>query len=162
MLTRGSGKFLQTDDFDYDLPDGLIATQPADYRDASRLLILSKDDKERNHCFFRDLPRYLRDRSLVVLNDTLVIPARLSARKPTGGRVEVFLVERVQGLERDRPMSQRAETWTEDWRVLVRGLGPCPVGARLDFAAAFAAELIERRPRGVAILRFTGQGQGGC
>jgi len=161
MLTRGSGKFLLTDDFDYELPDGLIATQPALHRDASRLLILSKDDGERNHCFFRDLPRYLRSRSLIVLNDTRVIPARLSAHKPTGGRVEVFLVEPVAADSAEQAVACAPGTWSETWRVLVRGLGHCPLGTRLAFAAPFAAEVAERGERGVAVLRFVGTGQGG-
>jgi S-adenosylmethionine:tRNA ribosyltransferase-isomerase len=161
MLTRGSGIFLLTDDFDYVLPHGLIATQPTLHRDASRLLILSKDDGERNHCFFRDLPKYLRSRSLVVLNDTRVIPARLAARKPTGGRVEVFLIEQV-ATNGDGHAGMRAPgTWGEDWSVLVRGLGHSPVGTRLTFAASFTAEVRERGDRGAAILRFIGTGQGG-
>jgi len=161
MLTRGSGKFLLTDDFDYELPDGLIATQPALHRDASRLCILSKDDGERNHCFFRDLPRYLRSRSLIVLNDTRVIPARLSAQKPTGGRIEVFLVEQVVGSSDGQSAKSEDGTWMENWRVLGRGLGHAPVGTRLTFAAPFAAEIRERGQRGSAILSFTGTGQGG-
>ena len=161
MLARGSGKFLLTDDFDYELPDGLIATQPALHRDASRLLILSKYDGERNHCFFRDLPQYLRSRSLIVLNDTRVIPARLSAHKPTGGRVEVFLVEQVAGENPTQTAKCEPGIWVEDWRVLVRGLGHSPVGTRLTFAAPFAAEVRERGERGAALLSFTGTGQGG-
>ncbi|HEX7507708.1 MAG TPA: tRNA preQ1(34) S-adenosylmethionine ribosyltransferase-isomerase QueA [Polyangia bacterium] len=114
MLARGSGKFLLTEDFDYALPDGLIATQPALHRDASRLLILSKDDGERNHCFFRDLPQNLRSRSLIVLNDTRVIPARLSAHKPSGGHVEVFLVEQVAGYSEGQTDKLAPGTWTEN------------------------------------------------
>ena len=161
MLARGSGKFLLTDEFDYELPDGLVATQPTLHRDASRLLILSKDDGERNHCFFSDLPRYLRSRSLLVLNDTRVIPARLSAQKPTGGRVEVFLVEQVAGAGNGQAAKGEVGTWVEDWRVLMRGLGHCPVGTRLTFAASFAADVRERGERGAALLRFVGTGQGG-
>jgi S-adenosylmethionine:tRNA ribosyltransferase-isomerase len=161
MLVRGSGKFLLTEDFDYALPEGLIATQPALHRDASRLCILSKDDRERNHCFFRDLPRYLRSRSLIVLNDTRVIPARLSAHKPTGGRVEVFLVEPVAADSAAHAVACAPGTWSETWRVLVRGLGHCPLGTRLTFAAPFAAEVVGRGERGVAVLRFAGTGQGG-
>ena len=161
MLARGSGKFLLTEDFDYELPEGLIATQPALHRDASRLCILSKDDRERNHCFFRDLPRYLRSRSLVVLNDTRVIPARLSARKPTGGRVEVFLVEPVAGEGEGHSVACAPGTWSENWRVLVRGLGHSPPGTRLTFAAPFVAVVATRGDRGVAVLRFEGTGQGG-
>ena len=161
MLASRSGKFLLTEDFDYELPEGLIATQPALHRDASRLLILSKDDRERNHCFFRELPKYLRSRSLIVLNDTRVIPARLSAQKPTGGRVEVFLVEPVAGKVDGLDFSRASDTWAEDWNVLVRGLGHCPVGTRLAFAAPFAGEVIARGQRGATTLRFTGAGQGG-
>jgi len=161
MLARGSGKFLLTEDFDYELPEGLIATQPALHRDASRLCILSKDDRERNHCFFRDLPRYLRSESLIVVNDTRVIPARLSAHKPTGGRVEVFLVEPVAADGAGQAVACAPGTWSETWRVLVRGLGHCPVGTRLTFAAPFVADVAIRGERGATVLRFAGTGQGG-
>lgn len=125
------------------------------------MLILSKDDGGRNHCFFSDLPRYLRSGSLVVLNDTRVIPARLFAQKPTGGRVEVFLVEAVPGDGDTRKAPGDSSVWVEFWRVLVRGLGRCPSGTPLRFAAPFAAEVCERQDRGNAVLRFSGQGQGG-
>jgi S-adenosylmethionine:tRNA ribosyltransferase-isomerase len=162
--------FLLTEDFDYDLPEGRIATHPLPDRDGSRLLILSKDDGGRNHGFFSALPRLLRPRSLLVLNDTRVIPARLHGYKPSGGRVEVFLVERVWGQTPDgettgselpRAESCRNGSWTESWQVLIRGLGSCPVGAGLRFDAPFSAEICERGERGKAVLRFAGQGQGG-
>ena len=160
MLARGSGSFLLTDDFDYELPDGLIATQPAQVRDASRLFILNKNDGGHNHCFFRELPQLLRKRSLLVLNDTRVIPARLFAHKPTGGRVEVFLVEPVPADDRDQAVAKTA-AWQEHWRVLVRGLGRCEPGTKLRFAAPITAEVRERGERGVAVLRLSGAGQGG-
>ena len=153
--------FLLTNDFGYELPEGLIATHPTQHRDASRLLILSKYDGERNHCFFRELPRFLRSRSLVVLNDTRVIPARLSAHKPTGGRIEVFLVEPVAKVTDGQALSSDAGRWVETWRVLVRGLGHSPVGTQLSFEASFTAEVCERGERGSAVLRFSGPGQGG-
>jgi S-adenosylmethionine:tRNA ribosyltransferase-isomerase len=155
MLAGGRDAFLLTLDFDYELPEGLIATHPAQVRDASQLFILNKNDGGHNHCFFRELPRLLRRRSLVVLNDTRVIPARLFARKPTGGRVEVFLVE---------PVSAEVGTgnnWHHDWRVLVRGLGRAATGARLTFAALIEAEVLEHGERGVTLLRFRGSGRGG-
>jgi S-adenosylmethionine:tRNA ribosyltransferase-isomerase len=159
MLAGGSGPFLLTDDFDYELPEGLIATQPTPARDASQLLILNRDNGERNHCFFADLPRFLRPRSLVVLNDTRVIPARLFAHKPTGGRVEVFLVEPAPARAGSPP--SEPDAWIEHWQVLARGLGRTPVGARLRFAAPIEAEVCSRGERGLAVLRFFGQGQGG-
>ncbi len=161
MLARGSGYFLLTDDFDYELPSGLVATQPALHRDASRLLILSKDDGERNHCFFRDLPQCLRARSLLVLNDTRVIPARLSAHKPSGGHVEVFLVAPADTASHGHSPSSESGTWAEHWHVLVRGLGRVAAGTRLRFEASFSAEVCERGERGAAILRFSGTGPDG-
>jgi S-adenosylmethionine:tRNA ribosyltransferase-isomerase len=156
--TRSEG-FLLTDDFDYELPEGRIATHPLPDRDGSRLLILNRDDGGRNHGFFSALPSLLRPRSLLVLNDTRVIPARLWARKPTGGRVEVFLVERAVDLEGAPGRADASPT--ERWRVLLRGLGASPAGTRLAFEAGFAAEVCEREKRGCAVLRFSGIGPGG-
>jgi S-adenosylmethionine:tRNA ribosyltransferase-isomerase len=152
--------FLLTEDFDYDLPEGRIATHPLPDRDGSRLLILSKDDGKRNHGFFSALPSFLRPRSLLVLNDTRVIPARLHARKPTGGRIEVFLVERALGHACPQP-AKAVDGWVECWRVLLRGLGHAAVGTPLRFDAAVAAEVCERGERGNAVVRFSGRGQGG-
>jgi S-adenosylmethionine:tRNA ribosyltransferase-isomerase len=161
MLAFGSDAFLLTEDFDYELPQGLIATHPAQVRDASRLLILSKNDRQHNHCFFRDLPRVLRPRSLLVLNDTRVIPARLFAAKPTGGRVEVLLVERLEGGHASGAGEAAGAGWCEPWRVLVRGLGRVAAGSQLRFSAPVVAEVRERGSRGVAVLGFSGTGQGG-
>lgn len=162
MLAKKERRFLLTEDFDYELPEGCIATHPLPDRDGSRLLILSKDDGKRNHGFFSALPDFLRPRSLLVLNDTRVIPARLHAYKPTGGRVEVFLIERAVGHPSEEQGS--ATAWVESWRVLLRGLGGAPVGTRLRFEAspeALSAEICERGERGNAVLRFSGRGLGG-
>lgn len=91
----------------------------------------------------------------MVLNDTRVIPARLHARKPTGGRVEVFLVERV-GAEESAPPG-----WRETWRVLLKGMGRGAPGDVLRFEAPLAAEVRERGPLGSAVLCFSGHGSGG-
>jgi S-adenosylmethionine:tRNA ribosyltransferase-isomerase len=81
-------------DFDYALPDELIAQTPAAERTASRLLRLDGASGALEDCAFADLPRYVGSRDIVVLNDTRVIKARLYGRKSTGGRVEIF-VERI-------------------------------------------------------------------
>ena len=81
-------------DYDYDLPAPLIAQHPIEPRDASRLLVLSRHEGILAHRHFRDLTDYLRPGDILVANDTRVIPARLFARKPTGGRVELLLLER--------------------------------------------------------------------
>ncbi len=83
---------MQISDYDYELPDVLIARYPADERRASRLLDLSDGIRDRQ---FSELPELLREHDLLVFNDTRVIPARLRATKTTGGRVEI-LIERIE------------------------------------------------------------------
>lgn len=86
---------MKTSDFDYELPPELIAQYPLPERSASRLLVLGRNGACRDR-HFRDLPGLLAPGDLLVFNETHVIPARLFARKATGGRVEL-LVERVTG-----------------------------------------------------------------
>ncbi|MBP6016287.1 MAG: tRNA preQ1(34) S-adenosylmethionine ribosyltransferase-isomerase QueA [Candidatus Promineofilum sp.] len=84
---------MKVSDFDYDLPAALIAQHPLEPRDASRLLVLDPAGRI-EHRRFRDLPQYLRPGDILVANDTRVIPARIFARKPTGGRIEILLLGR--------------------------------------------------------------------
>ena len=105
---------MKVSDFDYDLPPALIAQQPAEPRDASRLLVLDGATGAIAHRRFRDLGDYLRPGDVLVANDTRVIPARLFGHKPTGGRLEILLLEKMD------------ET---TWRALVGGR---KVGAGLD------------------------------
>ena len=137
----------------------MVATQPASRRDESRLLILSRDTGERNHTFFGDVTRFLRPRSLLVVNETRVIPARLSGTKPTGGHVEILLVERVPSAVPGAGSGDGG--WCEDWRALARGLGRQPPGARLRLAGDLEAEILQRGPRGEVELRFSGRGEPG-
>src|SRR5215216_5599276 len=85
---------MKTSDFDYNLPESSIAQTPAEPRDSSRLLVLHRDTGELEHRTFRDITDYLRVGDLLVLNQTRVIPARIYARKETGGRVELLLLRR--------------------------------------------------------------------
>ncbi len=87
---------MRVDDFDYELPEGLIARHPPERRGDSRLLALEAQSDVPRDLRFSDLPDLLRPGDLLVFNDTRVIPARLWGRKATGGRVEV-LVERITG-----------------------------------------------------------------
>lgn len=83
-------------DFDYPLPEELIAQVPVTPRDASRLMVLPPRG-EPLHRFFTDLPALLEPGDLLVFNDTRVIPARLLGRKESGGKVELLLCEALQG-----------------------------------------------------------------
>ena len=106
-----------TDDFDFDLPQSLIAQQPLDSRDASRLMVLRRATGEAAHRTFSDLPDLLRPDDLLVINDTRVIPARFFCRRATGGKIEgLFTRETVPG----------------QWDVMLKGAGRCTVGERLE------------------------------
>ncbi len=84
---------MKLSDFDFELPEDRIATRPAEPRDASRLLVLQRGGGGPEHHTFRDLPSLLAPGDLLIVNDSRVLPARLFARKATGGRVELLLVE---------------------------------------------------------------------
>ncbi|MDQ3004559.1 MAG: tRNA preQ1(34) S-adenosylmethionine ribosyltransferase-isomerase QueA [Chloroflexota bacterium] len=99
---------MKTSDFDYNLPEAYIAQTPAEPRDSSRLLVLHRDTGALEHCIFRDATDYLNVGDLLVLNQTRVIPARIYARKETGGRVELLLLRRRDELT---------------WEALVGGKG---------------------------------------
>ncbi len=86
-------------DFDYELPGHLVARHPLPERAASRLLCLERGTGRIEHSFFSSLPGRLRAGDLLVINDTRVLPGRVVARKPTGGRVEI-LVERLLDASR--------------------------------------------------------------
>jgi S-adenosylmethionine:tRNA ribosyltransferase-isomerase len=85
-------------DFDYDLPEGLIAQHPPATRGDSRLMVLDRERQAIEHCAFGDLIRFIAPGDLLVVNDTKVIAARVEARKQTGGRLSIlFLDETLEG-----------------------------------------------------------------
>ena len=80
------------EDYDYFLPPELVAQYPLGERDASRLLVLRRDGASGiRHAGFRDLPAWLDENDVLVVNDTRVFPARLKGRKDSGGKVELLL-----------------------------------------------------------------------
>lgn len=120
---------MRTDDFDFHLPEELIAQFPTPERTASRLLHLDGASGKLSDGMFRDLPRFLRAGDLLVFNDTKVIKARLFGMKETGGRVEV-MVERV--LDEAHVMA-----------FIRASHGPKP-GMGLRLADAFDAQVVEK------------------
>ncbi|HEY3417372.1 MAG TPA: tRNA preQ1(34) S-adenosylmethionine ribosyltransferase-isomerase QueA [Armatimonadota bacterium] len=97
---------MRIEEFDYDLPEELIAQHPVTPRDASRLLVLHREDGRVEHRRFRDLPEYLRAGDLLVLNDTRVMPARLLGRKAgSGGQAELLLLQSA-GMDRWQAMAR--------------------------------------------------------
>lgn len=99
---------MKTSDFDYHLPESSIAQTPAEPRDSSRLLVLHRSTGDLEHKVFRDIKSYFKAGDLLVLNQTRVIPARIFAKKETGGKVELLLLRRRDVLT---------------WEALVGGKG---------------------------------------
>lgn len=126
-------------DFDYDLPQELIAQHPMEPRDHSRLLVVDKKTGEIEHKHFYDLVNYLKPGDVLVFNDTRVIPARLHGTKDTGAHVEVFLLTRRDAT---------------DWEVLVRPGKKLQIGAKINFSDELSCEVIEHTDFGGRVVRF--------
>ena len=136
---------LATDLFDYSLPPHLIAQTPTARRDQSRLLVVDRTAHTVAHHSFADLPRFLRAGDILFRNNAAVLPARLHARRPTGGQVECFLLRPVDG--------ERV------WRCLVRPGKKLPVGATFAHVdGAFAGEIVAKHEDGSALVRLTTPG----
>jgi S-adenosylmethionine:tRNA ribosyltransferase-isomerase len=133
---------LRLADLDYDLSAGRIAQQPAARRDDARLLVVRRGRPDVAHAVVRDLPALLPPRTLLVVNDTRVFPARLrGARAATGGRCELLLVRRLAAPD------PRAERWT----CLLGTRGRPRPGERFDLGP-LRATFRERLPRGEALV----------
>ncbi len=83
-------------DFDYDLPEGLIAQHPPTRREDSRLMVLSRTGRTIEHSRFADLGRFIRPGDAMIVNDSRVIPARVDAQKETGGRISILFLEETE------------------------------------------------------------------
>lgn len=131
-------------DFDYELPEELIAQQPLRQRDASRMLILNRKAQTLEDSKFELLPEYTRPGDVLVVNNTRVFPARLHGqRDPSGGRVEVLLVR---------------EVGTSIWEALVKPGHRLKAGSRIRFGdSELHAEVLETSAKGLRLLKFAGE-----
>ena len=132
---------MKTSDFNYDLPEELIAQDPAGRRDASRLLVIDKKTGERQHKIFHDIIDYLVPGDCLVLNNTKVIPARLlGERETTGGKVEVLLLKRKDN---------------DIWETLVKPGKKARPGSRLVFGEGLLkAEVLDVVEDGNRLVKF--------
>jgi S-adenosylmethionine:tRNA ribosyltransferase-isomerase len=128
-------------EYDFELPQHLIAQNPLGDRSASRLLSLDRLSKRIGHRCFADLPELLRDGDLLVRNETRVIPARLLGKKESGGQVELLLVKQCDPVQ-------------NIWRCMTRSSKPVRVGARIDFSAGVYGEVVEAVEDGHRLVRF--------
>ncbi len=130
---------MKTSDFDYHLPESYIAQTPLEPRDSSRLLVLHRETGKLEHRVFNQIGDYLNPGDLLVLNQTRVLPARIYARKPTGGKVELLLLRKRNGLT---------------WECLVGGKG-MTVGKILRVENGISAEIVDILNGSERLVRFT-------
>ncbi|MFO7811667.1 MAG: tRNA preQ1(34) S-adenosylmethionine ribosyltransferase-isomerase QueA [Pelovirga sp.] len=134
-------------DFDFTLPEELIAQAPAARRDASRLLSVERQTGVLASRQFTDIVDSFRPGDVLVINDTQVIPARLFAKKTSGGQVEVLLVRKCP-----EPVGG------EDWLCMTRSSKSLAVGTRLIFDKGLSAEVLEAGDDYLRQIRFDCQG----
>ena len=132
---------MKTSDFNYNLPEELIAQEPLKDRASSRLMVLDKNTGEIEHKTFRDIKQYLKKGDCLVINDTKVLPARLiGERKNTGARVEILLLVRKE---------------IDKWEVLVHPGKKAKPGDRIVFGGGLLeAEILEVIEGGNRIVKF--------
>ncbi|RJP31156.1 MAG: tRNA preQ1(34) S-adenosylmethionine ribosyltransferase-isomerase QueA [Candidatus Omnitrophota bacterium] len=126
--------------FDYHLPEELIAQVPAPKRDASRLLVVDRRQQTINENVFGDIPEILSPGDMLVLNDTFVIPARLTGKKePGGAAIEILLLE---------PLA------LDEWQVIAYRASRLKTGVRIVFSDFLSCEVLENLHEGKFRIRF--------
>lgn len=117
---------LRTDDLDYELPSDLIATRPAEPRDAARMLVMWRSDERIEHRHVRDLPEYLQSTDALVFNNTAVAPARLIGRRAdTGGKIEGLFLREI-------PTGDPNEIL---WQMMLKAGGRLTAGQKVQWLA---------------------------
>lgn len=136
---------MQTSDYDYHLPEYLIAQTPLKERSSSRLLVMDRSIGEIEHKKFSDITDYLKKGDVLVVNDTKVIPARLIGSKiDTKATIELLLLK---------------ELGNDTWECLSRPFKRLHVGTKIEFGnSLLVAEVIEKKSEGMVIIKFTYEG----
>lgn len=129
-------------EFTYDLPEELIAQEPAVERDRSRMMVFHRRTGEIELKTFRDLPEYFGCGDVVVVNDSRVFPARLIGRKETGALIEILLLRR------------RPEEPGQNWEVLLRPAKRVEIGTTVTFAPGCEAQILRRLSEKQWLLAF--------
>ncbi len=135
---------MKLSDFNYNLPEELIAQVPLKNRDESRLLVLDRKTGEVKHTSFKDIINYLKPGDCLVRNNTKVIPARLYGKKETGANVEFVLLKNIEG---------------DIWEAMVRPGNKLHKGAKVIFGdGLLKAEILDTLPDGTRKIIFTYKG----
>jgi S-adenosylmethionine:tRNA ribosyltransferase-isomerase len=139
--------------YNFDLPEERIAQTPTKNRDGSRLLLLKRETGLISHFYFKDVRNLLRKGDLLVVNNTKVIPARLKGKKETGGKVEVLIIDYIQGMVKETRGSYKKPYFQCD--CLVKASKSPKQGVRLFFDHGLEAIVIENRGS-ICEIRFKG------
>ncbi len=135
---------MKVSDFNYDLPEELIAQTPIQKRDESRLLVLDRKTKTIEHKTFKDIINYLKPGDVLVRNNTKVIPARIYGKKETGANVEFLLLKNIEG---------------DIWETIVRPGNKLHVGTKVIFGdGILTAEILEILEGGTRKVKFSYDG----
>jgi len=135
---------VKVSEFNYNLPEELIAQVPIKNRDESRLMILNREKRTIEHKMFKDIIDYLEPGDCLVRNNTKVIPARLYGKKETGANVEFLLLNNIEG---------------DIWESIVRPGNKLHVGTKVIFGdGLLEAEILEIMPGGTRKVKFTYEG----
>ncbi|MBO5478493.1 MAG: tRNA preQ1(34) S-adenosylmethionine ribosyltransferase-isomerase QueA [Clostridia bacterium] len=135
---------MKVSDFNYDLPEELIAQHPSEKRDESRLMVLNRNAKTIEHKVFKNILDYLKPGDCLVRNNTKVIPARLYGKKETGANVEFLLLNRIEG---------------DIWESIVRPGNKLHVGTKVVFGdGLLQAEILDTMPGGTRKVKFYYEG----
>ncbi len=130
-------------EFDYELPESLIAQEPLEDRANSRMLVVKRGAQTFADEDFINFPKFLKKDDVLVLNNTKVFPARLFGTSETGAKIEIFLVREIE---------ERV------WETLARPARRLKIGRRIIFNESFAAEVLERSEEGKVVVRFETDG----
>lgn len=135
---------MRTDDFDYYLPERLIAQTPVEPRDSSRLLVYDRQEKSIEHTVFSNIKKFLKKGDVLVRNNTKVLPARFYAYTPNGAKVEILLLKRFS---------------LTDWEVLVKPGKKAKPGAKLIVNEQLSLEVLSTiEQTGSRLVRFAFDG----
>ncbi len=131
---------LKLSDYDYYLPEELIAQEPAEPRDTSRLMLVNRKTGEINITIFREIKNYLKSGDVLVLNNTKVIPARLYGKKETGAKIEVLLLKKIGEGK---------------YEALLKPGKRAKIGTKIYFFEDIYAEVVNRNEEGIFVLKFS-------
>ncbi len=131
---------MKLEEFDYHLPKEAIAQMPAEPRDSAKLMVIRRSNGEIEHKIFRDVKDYLEAGDLLILNETKVIKARLLGKKPTGAKVEIFLLEKID---------------ERTWHTLVRPGRKVKSGTEVILRNGIIAKCVQHLEDGTRYFEFS-------